>query len=86
MNLKTLLKEFVRQLGLGFSNFNIVDDVNESFKNRVRTLHNKFDLKGNIVSQCEFKLSEQESAGTNKLFDLSGYIVFVLVYGKNFIY
>jgi AAA15 family ATPase/GTPase len=79
---KNTLKEFVRQLGLGFSNFNIVDDVNESFKNRVRTLHNKFDLKGNIVSQCEFKLSEQESAGTNKLFDLSGYIVFVLVYGR----
>jgi hypothetical protein len=27
-------------------------------------------------------LSEHESAGTNKLFDLSGYIVFVLVYGR----
>jgi AAA15 family ATPase/GTPase len=79
---KKELNDFVRKFGLGFNDFNIVEDIDESFKNRIRTLHNKFDSKGVIVSQCEFKLSEHESAGTNKLFDLSGYIVFVLVYGR----
>jgi AAA15 family ATPase/GTPase len=75
---KKTLEAFVKKLGLGFSHFNIVDDDSESFKNRVRTVHNKFDLKGNIVSQCEFKLSEHESSGTNKLFDIVGYIVYSL--------
>ncbi|MCI4443626.1 MAG: ATP-binding protein, partial [Lentimicrobium sp.] len=39
------------------------------------------DSKGKIISDIEFKLEEQESSGTNKLFDLSGYIVFALYYG-----
>lgn len=78
---KTTVEDFIKKLDLGFSSFNIDADTDKSFKNRLRTLHNKFDNKGNIVSQREFKMNEQESSGTNKLFDLSGYIVFTLQFG-----
>lgn len=82
---KTKVEGFIKNLYLGFNNFNIDEDASKAFKNRIKTVHNKFDGKGNIVSQLEFKMSEQESAGTNKLFDLSGYIVYVLYFGLTLI-
>ncbi|MVM37817.1 AAA family ATPase [Spirosoma sp. HMF3257] len=36
------------------------------------TLHTKYDVEGNVVKEVEFDLTNRESSGTNKLFDLSG--------------
>ena len=78
---KSAIEKFINSLSLGFSNFKISDDAEIGFKKRISTLHKKFDNKGKFISDIEFKLEDQESSGTNKLFDLSGYIVFALYYG-----
>ncbi|WP_298116837.1 ATP/GTP-binding protein [Flavobacterium sp.] len=80
-NHKSAIEDFIKKLDLGFKNFSIDEDSSKSFRNRVQTIHNKFDNKGNIISNIEFKMNEQESSGTNKIFDLSGYIVFTLKFG-----
>ncbi len=78
---KNAIDKFINNLNLGFSNFKIIDDAQIAFKKRIITLHKKFDDKGKFITDVEFKMTEQESSGTNKLFDLSGYIVFALHYG-----
>jgi AAA15 family ATPase/GTPase len=78
---KTLVENFIIKLDLGFRDFNVDTDVNKFFKDRITTNHNKYDINGSIVSQLEFKMDEQESSGTNKIFDLAGYIVFTLHFG-----
>jgi AAA15 family ATPase/GTPase len=78
---KSGIEDFIEKLDLGFNKFLVDDDASKTFRNRVKTLHSKFDAKGKIISNVEFKMNEQESSGTNKIFDLSGYIVFTLKYG-----
>jgi AAA15 family ATPase/GTPase len=78
---KFSIVEFIKKLNLGFSNFSISDDAEIGFKKRVSTLHKMFDNKGNFISEVEFKMAEQESSGTNKLFDLAGYVIFTIKYG-----
>lgn len=78
---KTLVENFIEKLDLGFSNFKVDIDTSKTFKDRIQTLHNKFDNKGNVISQLEFKMTENESSGTNKLFDLAGNLIFSLHFG-----
>ncbi|MEO8238083.1 MAG: ATP-binding protein [Flavobacterium sp.] len=78
---KELLNFFIRKLDLGFENFILEENKNIDFGNRLRTLHNVYDNKGNVVSNYEFKLSDQESSGTNKIFDLSGFVLLTLQLG-----
>lgn len=80
-DLKIELISLIKNLNLGFNNFNINDDTKQEFKNRVSTIHKKYNNKGKFISDVEFKMTEQESSGTNKLFDLAGYIVFTLHFG-----
>lgn len=75
------LKKFIYHLNLGFSSFNIENDKDIIFKNRFKTFHKVYDNKGNVISDLEFKLIENESSGTNKIFDLAGYIVLALKFG-----
>jgi AAA15 family ATPase/GTPase len=79
---KVLIESFINKLNLGFDNFTVKDDSNLSFRKRIKTIHKKYNKKGEFVSNLEFDLNEQESSGTNKLFDLSGDIVFALMYGR----
>jgi hypothetical protein len=83
--LKLAIDGFINNLNLGFDNFKLSGDSEISFKKRISTLHKKFDHKGKFISDVEFKLDENESSGTNKLFDLSGYLVFALHYGLQLI-
>ncbi len=48
----------------------------------VATLHKKYDKDNKFVSFKEFRMDEQESKGTEKLFALSGPIISTLQYGK----
>lgn len=73
---------FLDQFNLGFSEFGVDEDVTPNRKNSVFTYHNKFDDIGLALSKIKFNLSNQESSGTNKLFDIAGYIVVGLILGR----
>jgi uncharacterized protein len=48
----------------------------------LKTLHNKYDKKGNIIGAVEFDKDKNESEGTNKIMDLAGPIFNTLILGK----
>lgn len=76
-----IIEKFINRLNLGFKSFNMEVDSNKSFKKRINTIHNIFDNSGNKVGEREFKLVDHESSGTNKIFDISGYIALTLHLG-----
>jgi uncharacterized protein len=80
-NDKEIVEMFINRLNLGFKSFSIDLDSTKSFKNRINTIHNIYDDNGNFISEIEFKMTEQESSGTNKLFDLAGFIIYTLRFG-----
>lgn len=49
------------------------------------TVHNKYNEFNNIVDSIFFELNDNESAGTNKIFDLLAPIYLTIVYGGIFI-
>lgn len=51
----------------------------------LKTIHNKFDKKGNIIDSVVFDKETNESEGTNKIIDLSGPIFDTLKLGKTLI-
>ncbi len=48
----------------------------------LKTVHNKYDKKGNIIDTVLFDQNDNESQGTNKIMDLSGPIFDSLISGK----
>jgi AAA15 family ATPase/GTPase len=74
------IDDFLSQFDLGFSKFKIESNVNKD-ENTVHTYHNKYDHNGNIIGNHWFELSKQESSGTNKIFDIAGYILLSLQAG-----
>jgi AAA15 family ATPase/GTPase len=76
-----IVEKFINRLNLGFKSFTIESDSNKTFKRRINTIHNVFDEKGKKIGEKEFKLVDHESSGTNKLFDISGYIALTLYFG-----
>lgn len=48
----------------------------------LKTVHNKYDKKGNIIDKVLLDKDDNESEGTNKIMDLSGPIVDTLMLGK----
>lgn len=73
-NLNVWIKDFLTPLSLGFQDFAIKDK-------KIVTFHNKYDRNGDVIDRLEFDLLQQESAGTNKLYDLAGNITFGLKIG-----
>ena len=59
-----------------------VNGLGEWFSIDIKTIHNKYDLQGNIYSTEEFDLDENESEGTKKLFAIAGYILNALQEGR----
>lgn len=76
-----IVEKFINRLNLGFKSFNMEVDSNKSFKKRINTIHNVFDNSGKKIGEREFKLVDHESSGTNKIFDISGYIALTLHLG-----
>ena len=76
------LKSFLTEFNLGFSEFELDGEFDPKNKNNIVTIHNKFDSSGNVIEKLKFNLTLQESSGTNKLFDLSGYIIVGLITGR----
>ena len=48
----------------------------------IKTFHKKFDDNGKVVSVEEFKMDEDESEGTKKLFSLIGLVIDTINHGK----
>ena len=79
-HLNSSIKSFLSPLDLGFKDFTF--DKLDKINNRIITFHNKFDNEGNILEPSEFELQNQESSGTNKLFDIAGSLVGSLILGN----
>lgn len=78
--IKDRINTFITQLNLGFNEYKI-DPLKNEDEILVSTHHNKYDNLGNIIGNHWFDLIEQESSGTNKIFDLAGYIIGGLLIG-----
>jgi len=76
-NLKGYLDNIINQFDLGFKEFKVDRDLSSVF-----TYHNKYDSIGNVIGNRWFDLSEEESSGTNKIFDLAGHISIGLLFNK----
>ena len=62
------VRKFITPLNLGFENFSLSESGDE-----IITFHKKHN-KDNSFEIKEFNSEERESSGTNKIFDLAGYI------------
>ncbi len=82
---KSNVEEFIKNLDLGFKSFNIDVDEKKKFKDRLLTIHNKYNNKGEVVEKLEFNMKDQESSGTNKIFDICGDILFAHGFGETLI-
>lgn len=76
---KEIIKNFLIPFNLGFKDFEL---VSEKDKNNVKTYHDKYDKKGNVIGNFEFDLVKNESSGTNKLYDIAGCLIYVLSMGQ----
>jgi hypothetical protein len=76
----SMIKDFLTPLSLGFNDIEIIKN-DKAGSEQVITYHNKYDSYGNVIGKCEFKLLEQESSGTNKLYDMAGYLAIGLKFG-----
>lgn len=56
----------------------LVKDLEGAFRFKIKTLHNKYNKDNKKVGDVEFDMRSQESAGTNKVFNISGPIFDVL--------
>ncbi len=59
----------------------LVKDLEGAFRFKIKTLHKKYDKNNKRVGDVEFDMRGQESAGTNKVFNISGPIFDVLQAG-----
>ena len=59
----------------------IVKDLEGAFKFNIKTTHKKFDKNNKFVKHIDFDMRSQESAGTNKVFNISGSVFEVLQNG-----
>ncbi|HTD98428.1 MAG TPA: ATP-binding protein [Mucilaginibacter sp.] len=76
------LEIFLNQFNLGFTEFYIDEEQSSQRKNAIFTYHNKFNNSGVAESKIKFNLTNQESSGTNKLFDMAGNIIVGLITGR----
>lgn len=72
---KKILKDFLSPMNLGFDDFELKEG-------RIVTFHNKFDHHAKIVGKHKFDLLDNESSGTNKLYDMAGNILYSLQFGS----
>lgn len=60
----------------------LVKDMTGKTMISMKTVHNKYDKKGNIIDTVLLDKDENESEGTNKIMDLSGPIFDTLILGR----
>jgi AAA15 family ATPase/GTPase len=73
-------KKFFLNLQLGFTDINLVEGPYKYIEKPITT-HNVYDETGTVTGKETFKMVECESSGTNKLYDIAGYILMSLKIG-----
>lgn len=76
------MSEMFRNLDVGFSYFEIPHDEMLAKAVKAFTYHNKYDAEGNVIGKVRFTMLNNESQGTNKLFDMMFVILFTLQNGS----
>lgn len=79
-------KQFLTHFNLGLEQIrlektNLKNGQEQNLKT-YKTTHNLMDKSGNVVGTMELDMMKNNSAGTNKLFDLSGILFNYLKFGK----
>ncbi len=96
---KNAIINFLESADLGFKDFNaeqinypqnLLENLTTEVKNQlpkkqIYTLHNKLDEANAIVDKEYFSLQFEESQGTNKFFNLAGYVVDAIFNGKTLV-
>ena len=74
------LEDFYEKLDLGFDGLFLdrEKDLQGAYRFKIKTSHKKFDKNRCNIGEVEFDMRNQESAGTNKVFNISGPIFDVL--------
>ncbi|MTG99125.1 AAA family ATPase [Myroides sp. BIT-d1] len=78
------MDELPEQLPKSMKN-KLIKELTGKFTIDLKTIHNKFDKKGNVLGDVIMDKDSQESEGTNKVIDLSGPIFDTLLNGKTLI-
>ena len=73
-------KKFFNEMQLGFTDIELTEEEKRN-EDKAITTHNKYNAKKEIIGKVNFKIEENESAGTNKIFDMAGYLLFGLKVG-----
>ena len=73
-------KKFFQDMQLGFTDIQL-DEAANKYEGEVITTHNKYNKKEEVIGKADFKIRENESSGTNKIFDMAGYFLFGLKFG-----
>lgn len=76
--------EFFKDLQLGFANIETIERELEKGKKTIDvfTMHNVYDMDGEIVGKQRFRFDYCESQGTQKLFELAGPLFEALRHGR----
>lgn len=80
ITLSKRIKDLLMPLDLGFKDLKL-EEI-EKDKNKVITVHEKYNKEGIAVNETEFDLLSQESSGTNKLYDIAGVLSYALSNGN----
>ncbi len=70
-------KELPKDMQEGFVK-QLITDLEGAFKIDIKTIHKKYNNENKIVGHVEFDMRNQESSGTNKIFNISGPVFNVL--------
>ena len=68
-------------MDLGFTRFEIPEDDEVAKIVKAFTFHNRYNSKGEIVGEARLRMKQDESEGTNKLFDILSIIIAFLTQG-----
>ncbi len=70
-------KELPKDMPEGFVK-QLITDLEGAFKIDIKTIHRKYNNENKIIGNVEFDMRNQESSGTNKIFNISGSVFDVL--------
>lgn len=80
----TILNEIgivMNNMDLGFTRFEVPQEEAVAKAVKAFTFHNRYNDKGEVVGEARLRMKQDESEGTNKLFDILSAIVSVLAAG-----
>lgn len=84
-NVKSSINDLLNKFDLGFDEFKIPKNKELAKLIKAYTIHYKYNDNGHIIGKTQFNMQENESSGTNKLFDLIAFIYVALLTGSTLI-